>query len=130
MPAPPTAIAVASRRRFPSPVEAMAGAAISWRSRAPAAVALGGLVLAAVIGAPAAHGAEPEEVTYRPPVLAPITNHFRAPEHPYGPGNRGIDYATRPGTAVTAAAEGRVTFAGAVAGRLIVVILHRDATTR
>ena len=67
-----------------------------------------------------------QAVTYRPPVLAPITDHFRAPAHPFGPGNRGIDYATVPGTSVRAAAPGRVTFAGAVAGRLVVVLIHAD----
>ncbi len=67
-----------------------------------------------------------QTVTYRPPVLAPITDHFRAPDHPYGPGNRGIDYATVPGTPVGAAAPGRVTFANAVAGRLVVVVSHSD----
>ncbi|HEV7886229.1 MAG TPA: peptidoglycan DD-metalloendopeptidase family protein [Acidimicrobiales bacterium] len=51
---------------------------------------------------------------------------FRAPETPYGPGNRGIDYATAPGTAVHAAADGTVAFAGPVGGALHVVVLHPD----
>jgi murein DD-endopeptidase MepM/ murein hydrolase activator NlpD len=135
--APPTARAPAGLRRSPSPLDAAAHAPPSL-IRAPApmhppvgpclrvVVALAALMLAAVIARPIPVGAQGEQVTYRPPVLAPITDHFRAPDHPYGPGNRGIDYATQPGTAVTAAADGRVTFAGPVAGRLIVVIAHRD----
>ena len=121
------AVSVAARHhRFASPLDSGASASVSLLSRVAVVAVLGALVLAAVVAPPAPAGAEGDEVTYRPPVLAPITDHFRPPEHPYGPGNRGIDYATRPGTAVTAAADGRVTFAGAVAGRLIVVITHRD----
>src|SRR6476660_8453070 len=65
-------------------------------------------------------------VSYQPPVNAAITDPFRPPLTPYGPGNRGIDYATVPGTLVHAAADGLVQFAGAVAGGLHVTVLHRD----
>ncbi len=65
-------------------------------------------------------------VTYRPPVDAPVTDPFRPPLTPYGPGNRGIDYATAPGMSVHAAADGVVVFAGAVAGGLHVTVLHAD----
>ncbi len=84
----------------------------------------------------------PPEVTIPPPVtwspdvttagnyLAPvegvITDPFRAPAHPYGPGNRGIEYDTEPGAAVRAAQAGRVAFVGAVAGRLVVALAHAD----
>lgn len=77
--------------------------------------------------APAA--AEPtaaEPVAYRAPVPGPIVDPYRPPSTPYGPGNRGIDYATTPGEPVTAPADGVVTFAGAVGGGLHVVLLHRD----
>jgi hypothetical protein len=63
---------------------------------------------------------------YRPPVDAPITERFRPPSTPYGPGNRGVDYATTVGQPVVAAAEGEVVFAGQVGGRLHVVVLHAD----
>ncbi|MCU1448171.1 MAG: peptidase [Acidimicrobiales bacterium] len=63
---------------------------------------------------------------YRPPVDAPVTDPFRPPATPYGAGNRGLDYGTRPGTAVGAAADGEVVFAGQVGGTLHVVVLHGD----
>lgn len=65
-------------------------------------------------------------VAYIPPVDAPVTDPFRPPAGPYGPGNRGIEYATVPGSDVIAAADGVVTFAGSVAGALYVTILHAD----
>ena len=71
-------------------------------------------------------GAGPAPVVYRPPVDAPLADVFRPPADPFGPGNRGIDYATAPGTAVRAAAPGEVTFAGAVGRSFHVVVLHAD----
>ncbi|MYX16893.1 peptidoglycan DD-metalloendopeptidase family protein [Streptomyces sp. SID8374] len=44
------------------------------------------------------------------------------PATPYGPGHRGADLAARPGDAVLAAATGRVSFAGRVAGRGVLVV--------
>lgn len=69
---------------------------------------------------------QPARGAYRPPVVAPITDPFRAPSNPYGPGNRGIEYATPPGTPVGAAGAGVVVFAGPVAGNLYVTVLHPD----
>ena len=71
-------------------------------------------------------GTEHGSVRYRPPVDAPVTDPFRPPLTPYGPGNRGIEYATVPGTLVRAAADGLVVFAGPVAGALHVTVLHGD----
>ena len=65
-------------------------------------------------------------VPYRPPVDAPILDPYRAPTTRYGPGNRGIDYAVAPGTAVRAMADGEVIFAGPVAGALHVTVRHGD----
>lgn len=79
-------------------------------------------VVASLAGAPPA-GAEP---AYRPPVEAPLTDTFRPPATDYGPGNRGVDYATTEGQPVTAAASGEVTFAGPVGNDLHVVVLHDD----
>ncbi len=63
---------------------------------------------------------------YRPPVEGTIVDPFRPPDTPYGPGNRGIDYATEPGAEVVAAAAGVVVFAGNVAGSNHVTVLHPD----
>ncbi|MBI2711220.1 MAG: M23 family metallopeptidase [Actinobacteria bacterium] len=68
----------------------------------------------------------PGAVVYQPPVDAPVSDPFRPPSTPYGAGNRGIEYRTAPGTPVRAAADGRVTFAGTVAGAVWVTILHAD----
>lgn len=65
-------------------------------------------------------------VRYRSPVDAPVVDRFRAPSTPYGPGNRGWEYATVPGTPVVAAGDGTVGFAGAVAGRLVATVAHAD----
>jgi len=63
-------------------------------------------------------------VVFRPPVDAPVYDPFRAPDNPYGPGNRGIEYDTFAGQVVRAGAAGVVKFAGAVAGELFVTIDH------
>ncbi|MFJ9327879.1 peptidoglycan DD-metalloendopeptidase family protein [Streptomyces sp. NPDC101230] len=44
------------------------------------------------------------------------------PATPYGRGHRGVDLAARPGDAVLATATGRVSFAGRVAGRGVLVV--------
>lgn len=63
---------------------------------------------------------------YQVPVDGVVVDPFRAPDHPYGPGNRGIEYRTDVGTAVQAAGAGTVGFAGPVAGRQVVAIQHGD----
>ncbi|MDQ3896245.1 MAG: peptidoglycan DD-metalloendopeptidase family protein [Actinomycetota bacterium] len=68
----------------------------------------------------------PPSVTYRPPVDAPVVDAFRPPPENWNAGNRGLEYATVPGTPVVAAAAGEVVFAGPVAGGLHVVVLHDD----
>ncbi len=85
------------------------------------------LLLATLLPAVRPHpaGAAPPR-PYRPPVDAPVVDGFRPPATPYGPGNRGVDYGTEPGTEVHAAADGVVTFAGLVAGSRHVTVLHAD----
>jgi murein DD-endopeptidase MepM/ murein hydrolase activator NlpD len=65
-------------------------------------------------------------VSYIAPIVAPVIDPFRPPTSPYGPGNRGIEYATVPGSPVVAAADGYVSFAGQVAGSLHVTVQHPD----
>jgi triacylglycerol esterase/lipase EstA (alpha/beta hydrolase family) len=95
------------------------------------AVALGCSLLTTAAGAVAPAGAspgqaDPGEVSYIPPVDAPIGDPFRPPASAYGPGNRGLEYVTEAGTPVVASADGTVTFAGVVAGSRHVTILHAD----
>lgn len=88
-----------------------------------ALLAVASLSAAAVATAPVARA---ETVRYDPPVDAPVVDPFRPPPHPYGPGNRGLEYGTGPGDAVRASAPGQVVFAGPVGGTLHVTLLHPD----
>ncbi|MDQ6938109.1 MAG: M23 family metallopeptidase [Actinomycetota bacterium] len=64
---------------------------------------------------------------YRPPVIPlRVVRPFIAPLTRYGPGHRGVDLAVASTAVIRAAAAGVVTFAGSVAGRGVVVILHPD----
>lgn len=65
-------------------------------------------------------------IPYGLPVAGPIIDPYRPPSNPYGPGNRGIDFATTPGAPVGAPADGDVVFAGQVGRDLFVVIRHAD----
>lgn len=47
---------------------------------------------------------------------------FRAPEHPYGSGHRGVDFAAGAGQTVIAPAAGEVAFSGLVADRSVISI--------
>src|SRR2546427_4550471 len=96
--------------------------------RRPARVAVATLAVLLTVGAAGAPRAAAADgpVGYRPPVDAPVDDGFRPPATPWGPGNRGIDYATAPGAPVHAAAAGEVVFAGQVGGSLHVVVLHAD----
>lgn len=75
---------------------------------------------------PAGAGAGDRGPAYIPPVDAPVVDPFHLPETPFGPGNRGLEYATVPGIAVRASAGGVVTFAGPVGGSLYVTVAHPD----
>ncbi|MEU2070414.1 M23 family metallopeptidase [Streptomyces anulatus] len=57
-------------------------------------------------------------LTGRPSVL----RGWEPPTGPYGPGHRGVDLTAGPGARVLAATDGRVSFAGRVAGRGVVAI--------
>lgn len=56
----------------------------------------------------------------RPEVVRP----FDPPDSEYGPGHRGVDLAAAAGQPVSAAAAGRVVYAGDLAGRGVVSIEH------
>ena len=84
------------------------------------------LVTTAVLLSPTRAAAQPAPPIYEPPVAAPVSDGFRPPATPYGPGNRGLQFATSPGDTVHASADGEVVFAGPVGGSLHVTVLHVD----
>ena len=61
-----------------------------------------------------------------PPVDAPISRSFDAPTCQWCAGHRGLTYAVSSGTAVRAAAAGRVTFSDVVVDVRYVVVRHAD----
>ncbi len=63
---------------------------------------------------------------WRRPVDASVIDAFRPPPDRYRAGNRGLEYGTAGGEAVTAVTDGQVTFVGPVGGRNYVVLTHAD----
>lgn len=57
-----------------------------------------------------------------------VVRGFDPPSVRWGPGHRGVDLSAQVGAEVRAAGAGRVTFAGPLAGRGVVVVAHRDGT--
>jgi murein DD-endopeptidase MepM/ murein hydrolase activator NlpD len=53
-----------------------------------------------------------------------VSRPFQPPEQPYGPGHRGADLAGQPGQPVLAAGDGVVVFAGRLADRGVVSVVH------
>jgi murein DD-endopeptidase MepM/ murein hydrolase activator NlpD len=54
----------------------------------------------------------------------PVVRPFQPPATPYGPGHRGIDVGGELDAVVSAAGDGRIVFAGPLAGRGVVSIEH------
>src|SRR5262245_49815722 len=75
----------------------------------------------------AAEGPAPD-ASYTAPIAGPlrVLRPFEPPPTPYAAGHRGVDLETPLGVDVLAAGAGRVTFAGSVAGRGVVVVAHPD----
>lgn len=88
-------------------------------------------VLAALIAAglaasaPASAAEVPDPPWAWPGGVAEVTDGYRAPDHEYGPGHRGIDVAVA-GDDIVAPAAGTVAFAGRVADRPLLTIDHGD----
>ncbi|TFV63445.1 UNVERIFIED_ORG: M23 family metallopeptidase [Bacillus sp. AZ43] len=93
-----------------------------------AALTVAALLLLAPVPAvagPAESGAAPPERWAAPlPGDVVVARPFERLPHPYAAGHRGVDLRGSPGSAVVAAGDGVVVFAGMVAGRPVVSIDH------
>ncbi|GAB6987368.1 M23 family metallopeptidase [Nocardioides pyridinolyticus] len=89
------------------------------------------LTLLAVVLVPLpARAAEADPVGVWPLVPEPEVVHgFDPPDDPWGAGHRGVDLRGSPGQPVRAALPGRVTWAGTLAGRGVVVVDHGGTRT-
>ena len=83
--------------------------------RATIGLALAAVFMVLLAASPALAVPEPPAPCLRPPVGAPVLDGFRSPWCLWCAGNRGLEYATAPGTPVRAGAGGVVAFAGPVA---------------
>lgn len=87
-------------------------------------------VLALVAAAAPAHADRTDPVGVWP--LAPVpevVSGFHPPSDPWGPGHRGVDLLGAPGLAVRTALPGRISWAGMLAGRGVVVVDHGATRT-
>lgn len=94
------------------------------------------LVLAAVVVSvlavqttPARAGASAEGWVWPLAGPPPVTRGFDPPAERYGRGHRGVDLGGAPGAVVVAAGAGRVSYAGLLAGRGVVVVVHGELRT-
>jgi murein DD-endopeptidase MepM/ murein hydrolase activator NlpD len=89
------------------------------------------LTLVAALLAPfPALAADTDPVGVWPLVPEPEVVHgFDPPDDPWGAGHRGVDLRGSPGQPVRAALPGRVSWAGTLAGRGVVVVDHGDTRT-
>jgi len=83
------------------------------------------LALAALLVATPGPGHAQQDVRWRPPVTpVDVVRDFHPPAERWLPGHRGVDLRTAPGQHVRAAGDGRVAFAGTLAGRGVVSVDH------
>ncbi|HWK78691.1 M23 family metallopeptidase [Microbacterium sp.] len=93
--------------------------------RASAVACIGVLAALLVIRSAAAAPPSPDPAWQWPVAGArEVMEPFRAPEHEYGAGHRGVDIAADPGAAVIAPADGVVAFRGVVVDRPLLTIDH------
>ena len=88
------------------------------------------LSLAALLATAPDAGVAQGGARWRPPVTPVIVvAQFDPPAQRWLAGHRGVDLRTAPGARVRAAGEGRVAFAGMLAGRGVVSVDHGDLRT-
>ncbi len=85
------------------------------------------ILLSAALAPVPSHGPPAWQWPLRPPPR--VVRGFSPPAHPWEAGHRGVDLAARPGRPVYAAGPGRVGYAGDLAGRGVVTIVHGDLRT-
>lgn len=78
---------------------------------------------------PAANATSASGVPYRAPAPGAVIRGFQPPATRYGPGHLGVDLRAAAGQPVHAAGAGVVRFAGPVAGRGVVVLVHSDGVS-
>lgn len=93
-----------------------------------AAAAAAAFVLCAILilllGAAPADARDDAPADHVRPVPGAVLRPFAPPPEPWLSGHRGVDLAAAPGSPVRASGTGRVHFAGSVAGRPTVSIMH------
>jgi murein DD-endopeptidase MepM/ murein hydrolase activator NlpD len=85
-------------------------------------------LLALALALPSTAGPDPVGVWPLQPE-PPVVAYFDPPTSPYGAGHRGVDLAGSLGQEVHVALSGRVTYAGMLAGRGVVVVDHGATRT-
>ena len=81
---------------------------------------------ASIGSAACANVGTPISLPIKLPINLVVIDQFRAPSCKWCSGNRGIEYRTEPGSIVTAATGGIVSFVGMVAGTRYVVVKTND----
>lgn len=101
------------------------------RLAAVLAAAIGCCLLPAGMAQPVAAAAAGATAEWTWPLDPPpqVVRGFEPPATRYGPGHRGVDLAGMAGAAVLAAGSGVVGFAGSVAGRGVVTVVHGGLRT-
>lgn len=91
--------------------------------------AAGVALLVALVGAPGVAGAQ--ETSWTWPLAGPydVSRPFAPPATRYGAGHRGADLPGAAGLPVRAAGAGRVSYAGLLAGRGVIVVSHGNLRT-
>ncbi len=84
------------------------------------------IVLAAQLGVPPP--ARAQGLTLERPVPGAVLRPFDPPDKAWGAGHRGVDLDASPGAVVRAAAAGRVSHVGTIAGTATITITHDEQT--
>lgn len=91
---------------------------------------LASVLVAALLAPSAGRATEADAVGVWPLVPRPeVVATFDPPSDPWGAGHRGVDLLGTPGQRVRTALPGRVTWAGMLAGRGVVVVDHGSTRT-